>query len=63
MKHEKHKAKKDLEHSQGHKIEEEIAAAIAIGAGGFALHEHQEKKEAKKEYEESHGKKHHHLFG
>ncbi|TKY46036.1 Abscisic stress-ripening protein 2 [Spatholobus suberectus] len=61
--HEKHKARKDPEHAHRHKIEEEIAAAAAVGAGGFAFHEHHEKKEAKKEYEETHGKKHHHFLG
>ncbi|TKY46070.1 Abscisic stress-ripening protein 1 [Spatholobus suberectus] len=33
--HEKHKARKDPEHAHRHKIEEEIAAAAAVGAGGF----------------------------
>ncbi|XP_048436858.1 abscisic stress-ripening protein 3-like [Pyrus x bretschneideri] len=60
--HEKHKAKKDPEHAHKHKIEEEIAAAAAVGAGGLAFHEHHEKKETKKEEEEAHGKKNHHLF-
>ncbi|GLT59767.1 hypothetical protein SLA2020_325670 [Shorea laevis] len=36
--HEKHKAKKDPEHAQRHKIEEGVAAALAVGAGGFAFH-------------------------
>jgi hypothetical protein len=35
----------------------------AVGAGGFAFHEHHEKEETKEEEEESQGKKHHHLFG
>jgi hypothetical protein len=33
-----------------------------VGSGGFAFHEKHDKKEAKKEDEEAHGKKHH-LFG
>ena len=46
-----------------HKLEEKFAEAVAIGAGGYALHEHHEKKEAKEEAEEvegeEHKKKHH----
>ncbi|KAK2420654.1 abscisic stress-ripening protein [Trifolium repens] len=57
--HEKHEAKKDPENAHKHKIEEEIAAAAAVGSGGFAFHEKHDKKEAKKEDEEAHGKKHH----
>ena len=60
--HEKYQAKKEPEHAHKDKIEEEIAATVAVGAGGYALHEHHEKKEAKKEEEKEHGKKHHHLF-
>ena len=60
--HEKHQAKKEPEHAHKDKIEEEIAATVAVGAGGYAFHEHHEKKEAKKEEEKEHGKKHHHLF-
>ena len=60
--HEKHKAEKDPEHGHRHKIEEEIGEAVAMGAGGFAFHEHHEKKETKKEEKEAHGKKQHHLF-
>ena len=64
LQHEKHEAKKDSEHSHGHKIKEEVAAAVAVGAGGFVLHEHHEKKEAKREEKEDHHGKdhHHHLF-
>ncbi len=57
--HEKHEAKKDPEQAHKHKVEEEIAAAVAVGAGGYAFHEHHEKKEAKKEDEEANGKDHH----
>jgi hypothetical protein len=60
--HEKHESKKDPENAHRHRIEEEIAAAAAVGAGGYAFHEKHEKKDAKKEDEEAHGKKHHHLF-
>lgn len=60
---EKHEAKKDPEHAHRHKLEEEIAAVGAVGAGGYAFHEHHDKKETKKEEEEAHGnKQHHHLF-
>jgi uncharacterized protein HemX len=60
--HEKHEAKKDPENTHKHKVEEEIAAAVAVGTGGYAFHEHHKKKEAKKNDEEAHGKKDHHLF-
>lgn len=59
--HEKHKAKKDPENAHKHKIEEEIAAAVAVGAGGYAFHEHHEKKEAKEEKKAEEGH-HHRLF-
>lgn len=44
MQHEKHAAKKDPEQAHRHKIEEEVAAAGAVGTGGYAFHEHHEKK-------------------
>lgn len=68
MQHEKHGKKKDPEHAHKHKIEEGIGAAVGLGAGGYGLHEHHEKKEDKKEAKEakkeakSHEKKHHNLF-
>lgn len=49
LQYEKHEAKKDPEHTQRHKLEEEIAAAAAVGAGGYAFHEHHQKNKAKKE--------------
>ncbi|XP_060198615.1 abscisic stress-ripening protein 2-like [Lycium barbarum] len=58
--HEKHKSKKDPEHAYKHKIEEGIAATTAVGAAGFAFHEHHEKKDAKKEQKEAEGGHHHH---
>ena len=60
--YEKHEAKKDPEHAHRHKIGEEIGAVAALGAGGFAFHEHHEKKEAKEDEEEAEGKKKHHFF-
>ncbi|XP_028074660.1 uncharacterized protein LOC114277039 [Camellia sinensis] len=45
----KHQSKKDPEHAHKHKIEEEIAAEAAVGSGGYAFHEHHEKKNAKEE--------------
>ncbi|KAI6706178.1 hypothetical protein NL676_009140 [Syzygium grande] len=35
--HEKHQAKKHPEHAHRHKIEEEIAAAVAVGGGRVRL--------------------------
>lgn len=52
MQHEKHKAKKDPENAHKHKVQEEIAAVVAVGVGGFAFHERHEKKDAKKKLEE-----------
>lgn len=46
---EKHKAKKDPENAQGHKIAEEIAETAAVGDGDYAFHEHKKWKEFKKE--------------
>lgn len=48
LQHEKHQAKKDTENAHGHKVKEEVAAVAALGAAGFAFHEHHEKKDAKK---------------
>ena len=48
--------------TQSQDIKEEIAATVAVGAGGYAFHEHHMKKEAKKKYQEAHPKNHHHLF-
>lgn len=43
-------------------MEAEIAKTMAVGSGGYAVHEHHERKEAKEQAEEAHGKKHHHFF-
>ncbi|KAJ6817258.1 uncharacterized protein M6B38_411940 [Iris pallida] len=63
VQYEKHESKKDPEHARKHRIEEEIAAAAAVGSGGYAFHEKHEKKEAKEEAEEYGEKKKHHFFG
>ncbi|KAK7245742.1 hypothetical protein RIF29_40591 [Crotalaria pallida] len=39
-----------------HKIEEEVALVATMGVGRYAFHEHHEKKEAKEQDEEAHGK-------
>lgn len=63
LQYEKHEAKKDPENAQRHKIGEEIAAVAAVGAGGFAFHEHHKKKDAKESEEEAEGgEKKHHFF-
>ena len=49
MQYEGHRAKKDPEHAQRHKIEAGVATAAALGAGGYAYHEHREQKEARYE--------------
>ncbi|GAB4845164.1 Abscisic stress-ripening protein 2 [Ancistrocladus abbreviatus] len=59
--HEKHEARKDPEHAHRCKLEEEIAATAAVGAGGFAFHEKHE-KEAKEQEDEAEGKKKHLFF-
>jgi hypothetical protein len=53
MQHEKHKAKKDPEHARSHRIKEEIAATIAAGSAGLAIHEHHKK------HARQHGHQHH----
>ncbi|XP_031390812.1 abscisic stress-ripening protein 5-like [Punica granatum] len=60
--HERHEIGKDPEHARRHRVEEELGTAAALGAGGYALHEHHDMKEAKKMEEEGHGKHHRHLF-
>ncbi|TVU36900.1 hypothetical protein EJB05_18855 [Eragrostis curvula] len=47
--YEGHRAKKDPEHKQKHMIEAGLAGAAAMGAGGYAFHEHREQKEARYE--------------
>ncbi|KAG2603470.1 abscisic stress-ripening protein 5-like [Panicum virgatum] len=47
--YEGHRAKKDPEHAQRHKMEAGVATAAALGAGGYAYHEHREQKEARYE--------------
>ena len=54
MQYEKHQAKKHPENSHSHKIQEEIAATVAVGAGGYVFHEHHKEKESKKEVKELH---------
>lgn len=46
MQYEGHRAQKDPEHKQKHMIEAGLAGAAALGAGGYAYHEHREQKEA-----------------
>ncbi|XP_075498484.1 uncharacterized protein LOC142536722 isoform X2 [Primulina tabacum] len=43
-----------------HKVQEEIATPVAVGAGGYTFHEHHQKKEAKHDQEKAEGKHHHH---
>lgn len=52
VQHERHKAKKDPENADKHKTAQGIAATVALGAGGFAFHEHHKKKEAKERIED-----------
>jgi hypothetical protein len=63
VQYEKHEAKKDPENAHRHKITEEVAAAAAVGAGGYVFHEHHEKEKDHKEAKEASGEKKHHLFG
>ena len=42
MRYEKHQAKMHAENAQMHKIEEQVAATSAVGAGGYVFHEHHE---------------------
>uniref|UniRef100_A0ACD5XII7 Uncharacterized protein n=1 Tax=Avena sativa TaxID=4498 RepID=A0ACD5XII7_AVESA len=44
--YEGYEAKKDPAHAQKHKIEAGLAGAAALGAGGYAYHEHREQKQA-----------------
>ncbi|XP_021596602.1 uncharacterized protein LOC110603184 isoform X3 [Manihot esculenta] len=60
--HDKNEAKKDQEHASSYEGKEETAAMSAVGAERFAFNEYHEKKEAKKEIEEIHGKKPHYLL-
>lgn len=50
--HEHHKLKSEGENSGRHKLEEEAAAGLGMGAVGYALYEHHEKKKEHKEMEE-----------
>ncbi|XP_021602877.1 uncharacterized protein LOC110607907 isoform X20 [Manihot esculenta] len=59
--HGKHEENKDLEHTNNHNVKVEIVAVSAVGAEGLALHEHHEKKGAKKE-DEAYGEKSYHHF-
>jgi hypothetical protein len=44
--YEGYEAKKDPAHAQRHQIEAGVAGAAALGAGGYAFHEHREQKPA-----------------
>ncbi len=60
---EAHEVKVDPQHAGRHRIEEEVAAATAVGAGGYGLYEHHEvrknhKAEDQYSYEEQGHKKH-----
>lgn len=51
---------KDPEHVDRHKLEAKMAEAAVMASGGYALHEHDNKKEHKnKEHAEQQEKKHH----
>ena len=54
MQYEKRKAKKDPENAHRHKIAEEIATTTAVGARGYAFHEHHKKKEFKNVIKDHH---------
>ncbi|XP_075504263.1 uncharacterized protein LOC142541672 [Primulina tabacum] len=41
--YEKHQAKKAPYNKYRHKIQEEVATAVAVGAGGYTFHEHHQK--------------------
>ncbi len=63
---EAHEVKVDPQHAGRHRLEEEVAAAAAVGAGGYGLYEHHEvrknhKAEEQYSYEE-HGQKKHSWF-
>lgn len=44
--YEGHQAKKDPANAQRHRIEQGVAAVAAVGADGYAYHEHREQKQA-----------------
>ncbi|RIQ89812.1 hypothetical protein D2E30_24020 [Mycobacteroides abscessus] len=44
--YEGYEAKKDPAHARKHQIEAGVAGAAALGAGGYAYHEHREQKQA-----------------
>lgn len=53
--------KVDPEHAGRHRIEEDVAAATAVGAGGYGIYEHHEMRKAHKgegEYSYESEKKH-----
>lgn len=75
--YEMHEAKVDPAHARRHKLEAELAGAVALGAAGYAYHEHREKQKSErivqdltsggsrhghKHHNDGHGKKHHHHF-
>ena len=60
IQHEKHEARKDPEHARSHKMKEKIAATVAAGSAGFAIHEHHKKKEAKKHARHAHHHRYNH---
>ncbi len=66
LQYESHEVKVDPEHAGRHRIEEEVAAATAVGAGGYGIYEHHEMRKAHKgegEYSyEAEGHKKHSWF-
>lgn len=45
VQYEGYEAKKDPAHARKHQIEAGLAGAAAVGAGGYAYHEHREQKQ------------------
>jgi hypothetical protein len=66
LQYESHEVKVDPEHAGRHRIEEDVAAATAVGAGGYGIYEHHEMRKAHKgegEYSyEAEGQKKHSWF-
>ena len=46
VQYEGYEVKKDPAHARKHQIEAGVAGAAALGAGGYAYHEHREQKQA-----------------
>lgn len=62
LQYEHHEVKVDPAHAGRHRVEESIAGASAVGAGGYALYEHQQVRHDHKVVAEGHKKKHHQFF-